>query len=176
MIVKLALVLVRLFAIYYFMSIVYFVPSMILNIVSDDHLDLHSLTVLWQFLICFLLFTYPRVVLIGLRMPTGDAGGDDAFKVGVFQSAGIALIGLGFAMYGLEGLTNFQFQLWMNSKFSSGGRIVTPEQIATFWSSVFEVAAGFILIAISGRISGLFTWLRELKPAVYSGREEKTEN
>lgn len=176
MIVKLALVLVRLFAIYYFMTIVYFVPSMVLNIVSDDHLDLHSLTVLWQFLICFLLFTYPRVVLIGLRIPTDNAGVDDTFNVGVFQSAGIALIGLGAAMYGLEGLINYQFQLWMSSTFSSGGRIVTPEQIATFWSSVFEVAAGVFLIAISGRISGLFTWLRELKPNVHSGREEKADN
>lgn len=176
MIIKMALVLVRLFTIYCFMSILYFVPAMILNVTSDTSVDMYSLSVMWQFLICFLLFFYPRVVLIGLRFPKGETDAGDTYNARVFQSAGVALIGLGFAMYGLQGLVNFQFLQWKASEYNLGASALSPHEVASFWTSVFEVVGGSALIVASGSISGLITWLRELRPAVGAGRDEKLDN
>ncbi len=176
MIIKMALVLVRLFTIYYFMSILYYVPAMIMNVTSDASIDMHSLSVMWQFLICFLLFFFPRAVLIGLRFPKGETDAGDACNARIFQSAGVELIGLGFAMYGLQGLVNIQFLQWMTSEYNLGTSVLSPHEIASFWTSVFEVVGGILLIAASDGISGLITWLRELRPAVDAVREEKLDN
>lgn len=176
MTVKVVLVLVRLFTIYYFMSILYFVPATILNITSDEPIDMHSLSVMWQFLICILVLLYPRVVLIGLRFPMDETEPEETYNVSVVQSAGVALIGLGFAMYGLQGLVNFQFLRWMSAEHNFGAITLSTHEIASFWTSVFEVVGGMLLIAISGGISDLISWLRELKPNIDTGREEKLDN
>jgi hypothetical protein len=165
MVIQLALVLVRLFAIYFFLRILYYVPSALLGVLGGARFDMHSLTVLWQMAICVLLLTYPRVVLIGLKFPK-DGEGLDRRQSNAFQSAGIALIGLGFSLYGLQGLVNFQFMQWMSSQGNFGSSGMSSQETAAFWTSVFEIVTGLVLIAMSGGISNLFSWLRDLRPRV----------
>lgn len=167
MIIRLSLVFVRLFAIYFFLSTMHFLPSAVLSISSStaSGFDSLALTVFAQLFASVLLFSYPRVVLVGLRFPKDehDAG---ALLSHSLQAAGVALIGLAFTIYGLQGLVNYQFLQSLMADYGFGATNVPVSEIAAFWSSLFEVVAGLILIATSGGISNVFNWLRQLKPRV----------
>ncbi|TYC50383.1 hypothetical protein FMN50_23200 [Rhodobacterales bacterium] len=163
--ILISLVLVRLLAIYFFVFNLYQVMTILFSGAFGAGYSSFSISSVLNLVVCVILVCFPRVVLIGLA-PIQSAKEEDFPTAAVFQTAGIALIGLWFLLSGLSYLVNDLMGLVMMKNVSGGYGSSTylQERMPDIVSAGFDVVAGAFLISGSGAISRLFTWLRQVSP------------
>ena len=173
MVYQLSSVDVRLFALFYLIASVRLLDMFFLFLVSGNGfgLDRNFLSILVNLFICLLLFIKPSVVLFGLVRKDLGSSVDVKSLVNTFQSAGIALIGVYFLLSGLQGLISLMILKAANTE-GKAAFLVEP----TFFENVVATICGFLVILVSGGISSLITWLRELRPQPdkLADREDRT--
>jgi|GEM_PF-2128348 len=161
MLFHLPLLIVRLFAIYFFMKAVAYIPATVVDVmgnVPDTIVRLQVLVLVLNLFVSVLVFSYPRAVLIGLPRQRGEAD-QDRNHFALFQSAAIATIGLYFGFLGLHDLVYYHIFLANMSDHGLGSQPLSPQDTAGYWTAVFDLVAGLVLIAFSGGIAKLFAKL-----------------
>ncbi|MHA7772690.1 hypothetical protein [Roseibium sp. M-1] len=175
MLFHLPLAIIRLFAIYFFMKAVAYIPATVVDVmgnVPDTIIRLQVLVVVLNLFVSVLVFSYPRAILIGLPRQRGEID-QDRSQVSRFQSAGIATIGLYFGFLGLHDLVYYHIFLANMSDHGLGSQPLSPQDTAGYWAAAFELVAGLALIAFSGGIASLFAKLRRLSPTIEVDQAEK---
>lgn len=166
MIVSLSLIVVRLFAVFFFMKALTFLPvtvSTFYGSAQEPSVRLDLLVLALNLFICVLLFCYPRTVLVGLSLPKSEARMETG-ALQLFQAAAIAVIGFYFAMQGLQDLVYYHLFLWKMGTYQLGGQPLSPQDTASYWTAVVQTGLGAGLIVFSVGFSRLFNWLRKLSP------------
>ena len=161
MVYQISCVLVRLFAIYWFLVSVRLLNTFFYFLVfaSQGTFDLNFLSLLANLFICIFLFFKPSIVLIGLDFKDRDFSVEPEKLTSAIQSAGVALIGFSFLLSGLGGLINSAVLMAANKSYQ---HVVYLEP--TFVEDLTAVIGGLILIACSGGVSKWITWLRTVRP------------
>jgi hypothetical protein len=93
---KLILIVIRLFAIFFFMNAIRYFPAATIQFYGapmEPHVRLDLLVIALNTFICLLVFAYPRTLLIGLDASNAREITGTSLTASI-QTAGIALIGI----------------------------------------------------------------------------------
>jgi len=164
---RLPLIIVRLFAVFFFMKAATYVPITVVDVIgnpSNTSFRLQVLVVSLNLLISFLIFCFPKVILVGLGRQHAEPE-TERQNGALFQSVVIAAVGLYFGMTGLQDLVYYHLLVSNMAAYGLGQQPLSPQDAAGYWAAAFELVCGLALIAFSMGISNLFNRLRKLSPA-----------
>lgn len=135
------------------------------NIDPVEHLSF--VTIALNLFISVLLYCYPRVILVGLSLQKSTEKSSVDYTA--LQGAGLALIGMYFTLSSLIDLFYWQ-NLYSGLQGLDGGPLsFTPDQMASVYSSTFQLVAGLLVIAAAGRLSRFLTRLRTIGTTTSEG-------